>query len=144
MAAAQLKLSRRALLGAACAAPFTAAASSPVRFEPSREAVPSSGEALPSGPHQSTTLMGSWLRALARLRRAEAAVAALEGTPDDDAFNHAADALDRALERLLRTPAPHISALAAKLDLAVDHQAWELRTGHACMAALALDAQRLS
>jgi hypothetical protein len=30
------------------------------------------------------------------------------------------------------------------LDLAIAHRAWELRTGTACMAALAHDAQRLS
>jgi hypothetical protein len=85
-----------------------------------------------------------WQNAFTHYRRAEAAVAALEGTPDDDAFNHAADALDRALERLLLAPAPDLPALAAKLDLAIAHEAWALRAGPACMAALAADARRLS
>ena len=98
-------LSRRALLAAACAAPVLSAASPSVRSERSRGPLPSEDEALHS----------AWNRALTRFRHAEAAVAALEGTPDDDAFNRAADAQDRALERLLAAPAPDLPALAAKL-----------------------------
>jgi hypothetical protein len=85
-----------------------------------------------------------WQDALAAFRRADAAVTALEGTADDDAFNRAADVHDRALERLLLALAPHLSALAHKLSLARRHQAWELSSGDALMAALAHDAHRLA
>lgn len=151
MADAQLKLSRRALLAAACAAPLVrpfdlaqhrldpglrnSAAMRPVRSERSRGPLPSGAEA----PHRK-----QWNRAFSALSRAEAAVAALEGTPDDDAFSEAAETLDRALERLLLAPAPDIAALATKLSLARRHQAWELPAGDALMAALEQDAHRLA
>jgi len=70
-------------------------------------------------------------------------VTALEGTSDDDAFNAAADAHDRALERLLLAPAPSVAALAAKLRLARRDQAWELPAGDALMEALERDALAL-
>jgi hypothetical protein len=85
-----------------------------------------------------------WQRALAVFNRADAAVTALEGTSDDDAFNAAADAHDRALERLLLAPAPSVAALAAKLRLARRDQAWELPAGDDLMHALEQDAFRLS
>jgi hypothetical protein len=113
---------------------FGAAAPRPVRFEPSREAVSSAAQ----------ILAPAWSRALAAFRRADAAVAALQGTPDDDAFNRAADAHDRALERLLLTPVPNLAALAEKLRQARVNQAWELPTGDSLTAALEQDAVRLS
>ena len=135
MAAAQLKLSRRTLLAAACAAPaFPLAGTPAVRSERSRGPLPSEAEAL----HR------RWNRALAAFTRADARIQALEGTADDDAFNRAADRHDRALERLLLAPAPHLAALAEKLALARRHQAWELRSGDAAMAALEQDAVRLA
>jgi hypothetical protein len=85
-----------------------------------------------------------WHRALAVFRRADAAVAALEGTSDDDAFNRAAAAHDRALERLLLAPAPNLAALAEKLRQARLNQAWELPAGDSLTAALEQDALRLS
>jgi hypothetical protein len=143
MADAQLKLSRRSLLAAACASPVLSKVQRPalpvsaapaVRFERSREAPTSADEAL----------LPDWTHALSRFRSAEAAVAALEGTRDDDAFNAAAEAQDRALERLLLAPAPDLASLAAKLALARRHQAWELAQGDALMAAIEQDASRLS
>lgn len=89
MADAQLKLSRRALLGAPLL-PLTLSGAArgavskdalSVRSEPGRGPPPSEAEAL----HP------SWNRALSRLRRAEAAVLALEGGPDEDAFGRAHD-----------------------------------------------------
>jgi hypothetical protein len=132
MADAQLKLSRRSLLAAACASPL--AATRPVRSERSRGPAPSAAEAL----------LPAWTRALTDYRRAEATVAALEGTSDDDAFNAAADTHDRALERLLLAPAPDLPAFAAKLRLARGHQAWELAQGDALMQAVEQDALRLA
>lgn len=48
-----------------------------------------------------------------------------------------------ALRRLLRTPAPDLPALAAKIELAVGNQAWELTGAELCFAALDADARRL-
>jgi len=144
MADAQLKLSRRALLGAACALP---AASSPsVRFEPfdaacgvaqdklRREAAPSAAEAL----------QPAWQRALASLRQAEATVLALEGGPDEDAFGRAHDRFNTLFRRLLALPAPDIAALATKLEIAVAAELADLTYAPPALAALAADARRLS
>jgi hypothetical protein len=98
-----------------------------------------------------------WDDALARYRTAEAALASVEGTEveftlsaclagsrRDQLYDRALGRFNHALRRLLRTPAPGAAALAAKLDLAVRHLAWELTGGEACMAALLRDAKRLS
>jgi hypothetical protein len=85
-----------------------------------------------------------WTRALTRLRRAEAGVAALEHSPDDDAFGDAVVAFNRTLERLLVAPAPDFPALAHKLRLARRHLAWELPAGEDAMAAIERDAERLA
>jgi hypothetical protein len=166
MADAQLKLSRRALLGAACAAPvlsalegpvlglsegdflgleraapwrdlrvtFGAAASPSVRSERSRVLVPSGAEAL---HHQ-------WTRALARFRRAEATLAALEGHPDENAFGRAHDRFNAALRRLLAHPAPDLAALATKLEIADAAELADLTYAPPSLAALAGDARRLA
>jgi hypothetical protein len=139
MADGQLKLSRRALLGVVCAGPglggvegllragrggvpwdnlcVTFGAADPsaaphtLRFEPSLSRAA-------SRDREAEALRTAWARALALFNRADATVTALEGTRDDDAFNRAADAHDRALERLLLAPAPTVAALAEKLRLA--------------------------
>jgi hypothetical protein len=85
-----------------------------------------------------------WTRALACYRRAEFAVTALEGSPDEEAFGDAVVALNRALERLLLAPAPDAASLAAKLALARRHLAWELPAGEEAMAAIERDARTLA
>lgn len=169
MAAAEHKLSRRALLGAAFAVPALGADT--LTRHPGL------------GSHQSSTLMGhlhpgstfslfpptpegrwmpdrarhdeegdvgdsfavtKWDRALARFRRAEAALAAVAHTEDDNLYDRVLGRFNDALRRLLRSPAPNVAALAAKLGLAVRHLAWELTGGEACMAALLRDARRLA
>ena len=143
----QLKLSRRALLGVACAsAPVLAAASPSSSFPRKRESSAAlyAAERVGLDPRFRGDDGRRWQRALALFTRADAAVAALEGTSDDDAFNAAADAHDRALERLLLAPAPDLAALARKLRLARRDQAWELPSGDALMDALEQDAHRLS
>lgn len=147
---AQLKLSRRTLLAAACALP---AASPCVRSElrPSkatsknREASPSvrSERSRGPSPSEAEALHTAWNRALSRFQNAEAAVAALERSPDEDAFGDAVVACNRALERLLTAPAPDLPALADKLRLAIARQAWELPAGDEAMAAIERDALRL-
>ena len=142
MADGQLKLSRRALLGVACA-------SAPVLSRHSGLDTESTFFSPPPPPERWTPDQvrgddGEWQEALAVFNRADAAVTALEGTSDDDAFNAAADAHDRALERLLLAPAPSVAALAAKLRLARRDQAWELPSGDALMDVMEQDAVRLS
>jgi hypothetical protein len=127
MAAAQHKLSRRALLGAACAAPILVASGS------------RAGAALrESAPDR------RWTGALSRYRRAEAALEKVAHTEDDHLYDRHLGQLNNALRRLLRTPAPHLAAMAAKLDLLVEHQAWELTQGDLCMAALRRDAHQFA
>ncbi|MFP5296458.1 MAG: hypothetical protein ACLGG3_03930, partial [Alphaproteobacteria bacterium] len=87
---------------------------------------------------------GRWGRALARYRAAEAALASVEGTGDDARYDRVLVRFNHALRALLRTPAPGADALAAKLELAQAHLAWEMTGGEACMAALARDARRLA
>ena len=82
-------------------------------------------------------------RAVARFRAAEAALAVAQGA-DDAAFDHVLGRFNRALARLLRTRAPDIAALAAKLDLLVAHEVWELTFAEASFAAMRRDALRLA
>jgi hypothetical protein len=48
------------------------------------------------------------------------------------------------MRRLLRTPAPDLPALAAKLDLALDERSGEFFGGSADMKAIKSDARRLA
>ena len=138
MAAAQHKLSRRALLGAAFAVPCAASlVEGPVpssSFPRKRESSFS-----PSEPHGDAR----WKRALARFRRAETALKAAEGQPDD-LYGDRLCAFNAALRRLARMPAPDLPALAAKIALIVDHEVATLTGGEACMAAVKRDALRLA
>lgn len=121
------RVSRRVLLGAACVGALAAS------------------RALPASSFQRRLeSRRRWDRALALVRRAEAAMRAAEGGPDDDLFDRRLGAFYRALRRLLRTPAPDLRALALKLDLAIDHEIAELTGGKACLIALKRDARRLA
>lgn len=86
----------------------------------------------------------SWDRALARFRRAEAALAALEGGPDEEAYGEAHDRFNASLRRLLAVPAPDIAARAAKLEIAVAAELADLTYAPPALAALADDARRLA
>jgi hypothetical protein len=144
MAVVQLNLSRRALLGAAFAAPVLSIAEGPVlaALPPAAAGEVGQGIAPPAAePSRAVTL---WDRAFARFQKADAELTALTGGPDDNLYDRAGTRHDRALVRLLRTPAPHAAALADKIDLLIAHQAWELRAGEACLAALSADARRLA
>ena len=144
MAVAQLNLSRRALLGAAFAAPVLGAVEGPVLSALPAALASYDGEGpAPPAAHPSRTVT-LWNRARARFEAADAALSALAGTPDEDLYDRAGTRHDCALVRLLRTPAPHAAALADKIDLLIAHQAWEFRAADACLAALSADARRLS
>jgi hypothetical protein len=88
-------------------------------------------------------LAQAWRRALVRFRRAEAALAAVAHTEDDDLYDRLLGRFSRALRHLVRTPAPDLPAFAAKLDLAIDQEVASLTGGAACMTALKRDAGRL-
>ena len=62
----------------------------------------------------------------------------------DDRFGDHLGAFYAALGRLLRTPAPDVPALAAKIALVVDHEVGALTGGERCLAALKADARRLT
>jgi hypothetical protein len=161
MAVAQLNLSRRALLGAAFAAPVLSAVADAVPGWAGQGHVLSRHPGLDPGPtwfpsNASASQEERWMpdqvrhdevvwgRAFARFEKADTALAALAGTGDEARYDRAGTRHDRALVRLLRTPAPHAAALADKIDLLIAHQAWEFRAADACLAALSADARRIA
>jgi hypothetical protein len=100
-----------------------------------------------------------WTRALAAYRRAEARLAALRAEeallpaaaraypacePLEERFNDLECVRLASLRRLLRAPAPDLAALARKIALTVDDQAWELAGAQSCLAVLKADARRLA
>ena len=149
MAAGEHSCTRRALLGAAVAEPLAAAPLSP--SSPTPASAPVEGE----GGKEARRL-ARWARALAGVERAEGEMAAFKeaeaglGTRSfaaqwelDETFSDLVVAFNDALRRLMRTPAPNLPALAAKIALAVDHDVATLTGGEACMAALKRDGERL-
>jgi hypothetical protein len=132
MADGQHKLSRRALLGAVCAAPvlapvIPAQAGTPAR--PARSPSPwDSGLRRDDEPAPSSAV-ANWDRALARFAAAEAALAAAAGAPD-----HVYDPIG----------ARHHAALALKLDLALDERTVAFNGDSAAMKMLKQDVHRLA
>jgi len=105
-------------------------------------------------PLEGEGLEREWDAALAALRRAEEEIAAFKRVEPkglsfavqwalDEAFSDLVCAQNRAVERVLLAAAPDWGALAFKLGVAVDEQAWELEAGEAGMALLRADALRL-
>jgi len=146
MAHGQHKLSRRALLGAVCAAP----ALSVIPAEAG-----TSGRPAPSPAHWGPGLRQDdeaaescavtiWDRAFARFQKAQASLDAAARTPDEYLYDRLGARHDRAMRRLLRTPAPDLPALVAKLDLALDERSGEFFGGEADMKAIKDDARRLA
>lgn len=89
-------------------------------------------------------MVTNWDRALKRFRKAEAALTAAAHTKDEALYDRLGDRHDRALQRLLLTPAPNVAALALKLDLAPYDAAVELVADVAAMQAIKQDARRLA
>ncbi|MGZ8285102.1 MAG: hypothetical protein ACXW27_15375 [Allosphingosinicella sp.] len=83
-----------------------------------------------------------WDRAVALFERAQAALDAAAHTPDEDLYDRLGIRHDRAMRRLLRTPAPHLPALAAKLEFALDERSGEFFGDSADMEAIKSDARR--
>jgi len=148
MAAGRHNLSRRAVLGACFGAPLLlGGGGAPAAGPPQARAVPKTGTS------------DRWTRALAAFRRAEARLAAFQQAeaqlppaarafpacePLEERFNDLECARLDALRRLLRAPAPDLPALARKIELTIDDQAWELTGAEPCLAALKADARRLA
>jgi hypothetical protein len=137
MAAREHRVSRRVLLGAACALPLTR--------HPGLDPGPSlfSSEPVSWIPDQVRD-DEKWERNLAAFRRAQAVIDAAVSEPDQRRYDALLDTFTTTLRRLLRTPAPELPALALKIELAIDQVAWESTGGEACMAALKRDARRLA
>jgi hypothetical protein len=136
------ELSRRALLGAAFA-PLILSGAEPGRSPVSKDAP------LPAGMpdqvrHDESRPVTNWDRALARFQAADAALAAVAHTPDEELYDRLGARHDIALRRLLRTPAPDLPALAVKIDLALDDRAAEFVGDSADLKALKRDARRLA
>jgi hypothetical protein len=134
MAAAEHKLWRRAVLGAAVALPVAGASPALARTR--------------SGGSP------AWERALGAYRGAEAEMRAYErvtaGAPweeqhaIEEGYGDRLDAMYAALRKLMRLRAPELPALATKIVLAVDHEVATLTGGESCMATLKRDALRLA
>jgi DNA-binding FrmR family transcriptional regulator len=86
----------------------------------------------------------AWGRAVERMARAEAQIAALAHSEDEDAYDRAVDRQIAALGRVLEAAAPDLLAVGAKIGLIARHQAWELGFGEAAFGVLEADVRRLS
>lgn len=145
MADGQHKLSRRALLGAVCAAPvlspvIPAQAGTPARPAPS----PSPWDPGLRRDDEQSFVVPIWDRALARFQTAQAAVDAAGGEPDQERYDGLVDSAGEAMCALLALPAPDLAAVAAKLEIIVPHLAWELTGSEDCLEILRHDAHRLA
>ena len=138
MAAREHRVSRRVLLGAACALPL-------IRH-PELDSGSIPPPARPSSSWTLNQVQGDdrWRNALIRFRRAEEILKAAAHEPDEDLYDAINGTFHNALRRLLRTPAPDLPALSLKIDLAVDHEIAELTGGDRCLAVLKQDARRLA
>ena len=147
MADGQHKLSRRALLGAVCAAPLIPrhpgldpGSMNTVGGEPDAAAFMDSGLRRNDGVGRTD----EWHQALARFHQAQTILDSARSEPDEDAYDALLDSHSDALTALLALPAPDLPALAAKLDVIVPQQAWELTGSEDCLEILRRDANRLA
>jgi hypothetical protein len=85
----------------------------------------------------------AWQKALARLTRVQAEIAALAHTGDEDGYDWGVGRQNAALGRVLKAPAPDLAAVAVKIGLIRAEQAWELRFGEAALEVLEADVRRL-
>jgi hypothetical protein len=142
MAAAQHKLSRRALLAGACAALPLARHSGldPESMNTAAPPVPAAAFMDPGFRRDD----GKWRKALARYAQAEAGLEAVAHCEDERVYDRAVGRHIGALRRLLRSPAPDVAAAVRKLELIVRHSAWEMSYGEAAFAVLQRDIGRFS
>lgn len=166
MAAARHNLSRRAVLGVgvgACVAPGVGRL-----LEAGSTALPAPGggqlseaRAMSSVPDAADLAVRRrrWDCALAAFRRATARLAVFQAEVDalpperrafpacepiEERFGDLESARLAALRRLLRARAPNVDALALKIELLIDEQAWELTGAEACLSAIRDDGRHLA
>lgn len=169
MAAARHNPTRRALLGAAVFAPVLAAAAGDAGPPGGGAAGPRRGrwdwalaalreaEAAVAAYRARTYLPAYEIEHAIRGRwpipydfaadpQAQAAIRAAmaEFQPFEDRLNALDILRETALDRLLRTPAPDLSALALKIELIVDEEVATLAGGERCLAVLKTDGWRLA
>jgi len=151
MADGQHKLSRRALLGAVCVAPLVRHPELVSGSSPDAAGRVTSwtlkrvqGDGVGQGRQGESSAVTIWDRAFAVLQKAQAALDAVAHIPDEDLYDRVGARHERALQRLLRTPAPDLPALAAKLELALDERSGEFFGDSAAMKAIKRDARRLA
>lgn len=135
----QHNLTRRALLGAVCAAPLLPSSSPRKRGSSLSAPAPP-----PDWTPDQVRADERWAKALARFEKTDAALAAVAHSDDEALYGRLGARHDTALRRLLRTPAPDLPELALKLDLALDDRAVEYVGDAAPMKALKRDARRLA
>jgi hypothetical protein len=149
MVAAQLSLTRRALLAGACAAPLAVGDAAA-----GRQPEPVSGSSSPPAlPHRDWTLKqvqgdekraARWRLALDRFHEADARLAAAAHGGDEGLYDRLGARHDAAIKALLRAPAPTLVALAFKVDLLISQQAWEMTGGELCLGSLRRDVCRFA
>ena len=122
MAEGQHKPSRRALLGAVCAAPVLSRHPG-LDPGPMNTVVAEPDAAVFMGSGFRRNDEGGWNHALARFHAAQAFVDAARSESDQDRYDALLDAHSDALCALLALPAPDLAGLAAKLDIIVAHLA---------------------
>jgi hypothetical protein len=153
MADAQLNLTRRALLGAACV-PVLARHSG---LDPESTfpvaAVVEQGRWTPNQVRGDMVGFSAWQQALGAFRAAQAAVAEIEAASAGASFEEeeawlprhdaACDRMEGALLRAIALPAPDLGALAIKLELLFAHGIEPNAVDEAWLAAIREDALRL-
>jgi hypothetical protein len=135
------EISRRALLGAVCAAPVLShSRHSGLDPESTFFAAEEEGRWIPDQARDDE----QWDEALARFHEAQATLDAAKSEPDEDVYDALLDIHSDALSTLLALPAPDLPAFAAKLDIIVPQLAWELTGSEDCLEILRQDAHRLA
>ena len=141
MVAGQHKLSRREVLAGACAG-----AAVPFPSHPGLDP----GSTFPAPPPEKRWMPDQvrhderWQKALALYARAEAEIEALKHCDDDDLYDRAVGRHIATLGRLLKAPAPDLSAAAWKLELIVRHAAFELSYSDKAFGVLLADLRRFA
>ncbi len=141
MADGQHKLSRRAVLGGVCATPLIRHPGLDPGSMNTVGGEPDAAVFMDSGLRRND---GEWDRALAGFNQAQAVLDAAVHEEDEDAYDALLDSHSEALAALLALPARDLPALAAKLDVILPQQAWELTGSEDCLEILRRDARRLA
>jgi hypothetical protein len=151
MAAAQHKLSRRALLAGACALPLTR--HSGLDPEPKTTAGQSTFLAavgkerwIPDQVRDDEAVRREekWQEAFALFNDVDRELEALVHCPNQRVYDRALGRHSTALRRLLRAPAPDLAAAGLKLELIVRHHVFEASFAAGAVASLRRDIGRFA